>query len=153
MRKILPLLLAILILFAGCGQLDSEIAESEVAQLNSEIEQLQAKKARIEERIAALKAEETEIKTEQNIFTYFVSIRIAQSHSLFDPNFFENSLKDSINAITIEIPVSEEFYDEVEVGTILNNDFRFGSFILNNSIGSWSVRITNKRCVIEGDSQ
>lgn len=73
---------------------------------------------------------------------YIVTINIAQEHPVWD---MENNIKDSMNDVDIDIPVNKEFYDSVEVGTVLNDSFRTGSFIISGSIGSWNIKVTDKK--------
>ena len=75
-------------------------------------------------------------------YYYIVAIQIAQTHFSLD---LEDILKDEINKITIEVPVDKSYYDSVYIGEKINDDFRIGSFIMNGSIGNWSVKIIDKR--------
>ena len=52
---------------------------------------------------------------------YIVTIKISQSHMTL--NLWQH-IKDDANAITIEIPVDKQFYNDVSVGKVLNNKFR-----------------------------
>lgn len=72
---------------------------------------------------------------------FFVTIEVKQSHFTIDP--FE-MMKDNMNAIEIEIAVSEEYYNAVEVGTVIDDSFRMGSFVFGNSIGNWDVTVIKK---------
>jgi len=49
-----------------------------------------------------------------------------------------------MNAIEIQIPVDKEFFDSVEIGTVINDDLRIGSLIMSGSVGSWDIRISDK---------
>ena len=49
-----------------------------------------------------------------------------------------------MNAIEIEIPVDKEYYDNVDVGDTINNDFRVGSMVMKGSFGSWDVTVKGK---------
>lgn len=49
-----------------------------------------------------------------------------------------------MNDLDIPIPVSKEFYDTVEKGTVIDDSFRMGSFIFKGSIGSWDVVVSDK---------
>ena len=53
-------------------------------------------------------------------------------------------IKDAMNAIEIEIPVDKEYYDNVDVGDTINNDFRVGSMVMKGSFGSWDVTVKGK---------
>jgi len=73
---------------------------------------------------------------------YFIlKLRLKQSHMSFDVG---KHLKDEMNAIEFEIPVSEEFYNTVSVGTNLVDEFRSGSMIMEGSFGSWNMKVINK---------
>jgi len=50
-----------------------------------------------------------------------------------------------MNAVTFDIAVDEEFYNEQEVNAELLRSFRGGSFIMNNTLGSWSISVVDKR--------
>ena len=85
-----------------------------------------------------------EEKTEGPI--YIITINISQHHPFWE---VDEKIKDNMNDIDIDLPTSKEFYDSVEVGTVLDNSFRWGSFWMNGSYGNWNVTIEDKR--IEGD--
>ena len=51
---------------------------------------------------------------------YIVTLKIKQSHFTLD--VFQH-VKDDANTIRIEIPVDKQFYDQIKVGTILNNNY------------------------------
>lgn len=73
---------------------------------------------------------------------YFVTINIAQSHFTLD---LMEHLKDSMNDVSIEIMVDKDYYDSVEIGENIEDSFRWGSFIKSGSIGSWDIKVTDKR--------
>lgn len=73
---------------------------------------------------------------------YILKLRLKQSHISLD---LGKHLKDEMNAIEFEIPVDEEFYNSVSVGTNIVDNFRFGSLIMDSSFGSWKMRVINKR--------
>lgn len=54
-------------------------------------------------------------------------------------------LKDAMNKLEMEVLVSEEYYNSVDIGTIINDDFRVGSFLMKGSIGSWNIEVVDKR--------
>ena len=119
----------------GCGE------EAEKTHLQQEIAQLSAEKTELENSIATLKEMETAEKERTNTATYIVVLNISQSHFTLD---WEEHLKDSMNDLDIPIPVSKEFYDTVEKGTVIDDSFRMGSFIFKGSIGSWDVIVSDK---------
>ena len=75
---------------------------------------------------------------------YVLTIDIRQSHLTL--NIWEH-IKDSSNAIQLEIPVDKQFYDDVSVGDTLKDDFRTASLLLHGSLGSWDVTVSDKRVV------
>lgn len=67
---------------------------------------------------------------------------MAQSHPFWD---IGSNIKDNMNDVDIDIPVSKEFYDSVNVGTVLDDSFRMGSFIMSGSYGSWDITVSDKK--------
>lgn len=122
---IMVLLISIMLL-AGCSNSDLELERS---QLQSEIEELQAVRDGL---------------IQKDDIVYILELQISQSHFTLD---FEEHMKDSMNKITIPIQVSEEYYYSIEKGDILNNEFRFGSYIFKGSIGSWKIKVIDKQTV------
>ena len=83
----------------------------------------------------------------QSIFTsgkevYIVTYEIRQSHITLD---IEEHIKDSMNTITIDIPVDNEYYDSLTIGQNIKDDFRMGSLVMKGSWGSWKVSVKDKR--------
>ena len=82
-----------------------------------------------------------------NIYTsgrtpqYILKMKLKQSHFSLD---IGKHIKDAMNAIEFELPVDKDFYNKVEVGTEIVDDFRTGSFILHGSIGSWKMTVEDK---------
>ena len=69
-------------------------------------------------------------------------IQVGQSHFTLDVG---THLKDSMNTTTFAIPVDCGFYNQVKVGdNLLAKDFRWGSFFMKQSIGSWKVTVKEK---------
>jgi hypothetical protein len=81
---------------------------------------------------------------------YIVTLEIKQSHFTLD--VFQH-VKDVANAIKIEMPVDKQFYDQVEVGTVLDNSFRTASLLLYGSFGNWKVSIVGKRKFVGGKNK
>lgn len=123
----------------GCSKSDSNIQtiakqQEQIASLKEEIKDLKKKKIELEKSTV-------ELKEEKGLANYIVTIEIKQHHPFWD---IENKIKDELNAVTIELPVVKEYYDNVEVGTVINDEFRMGSLILSGSIGKWDVTILKK---------
>lgn len=54
-------------------------------------------------------------------------------------------VRDKINTIEFELPVDKEFYDSIDVGDLIIDRFRAGSFILRGSFSNWRMSVINKR--------
>ena len=137
--KKLPLILLSTFLLIGCSKEDSNNKtifqqEEKISILNSEISELENTKLSPESSVI-------EEKERLDLVEYFVTIKIKQSHVSLD---IGKHLKDEMNSIEIQVPVSEEFYNQVNIGDILNNDFRAGSFLTSGSYGKWDISIVNK---------
>ena len=73
---------------------------------------------------------------------YFLTLNVAQSHFALS---LSQHMKDAMNSVDIEIMVDKDYYDSLEIGDSVNDDFRWGSFISSGSIGSWDITVSNKR--------
>lgn len=140
-RIIRKIVLTALLLFSvvGCGErerLGAEIEElrTEKIELQTEIADLHRDKSALEETVS-------DIRIEHDLVRYIVTLHIGQVHTFWD---YTNNIKDSMNAIEIQIPVDKEFFDSVEIGTVINDDLRIGSLIMSGSVGSWDIRISDK---------
>lgn len=72
---------------------------------------------------------------------YLVVIEVKQSHLSLD---IGKHIKDSMNKVEIAVPVDKQFYDDVEKGDKLNDDFRLGSLMTSGSVGTWDIKIKDK---------
>lgn len=129
--------LAILTVSAGlfCGCNSEENLDSELPELRQEVESLKQEKVQLESEVA-------EKKAENGTANYVVTINVSQTHAIWE---MKDAWKDSMNDVDIDIPVSKEFYDSVEVGTVLDDSFRMGSFVMNGSVGSWNITVSDKK--------
>lgn len=73
---------------------------------------------------------------------YILKLKLKQSHFSVNPM---KHIKDGMNAIEFELPVSKEFYDNVQVGTNIVDNFRVGSAVFSGSYGSWKMKVIEKR--------
>lgn len=136
-RKLLMLFLATSLTFGltGCGE------EAEKDALIEQIDSLKTEKAELESAVAGLKDMATAEKIRTGTEVYVVVINISQSHFTLD---LEEHMKDVMNDVDITIPVSKEFYDSVNKGTVIDDSFRMGSFIAKGSIGNWDIVVKDK---------
>lgn len=130
---LIMMLLISVMFFAGCGNTDLEVERS---QLQSEVEALQAE-------VDTLKGIRDGLIQKDDVI-YIIELEISQSHFTFD---VDELLKDAANKMTIPIQVSEEYYHSVEKGDTLKDEFRVGSFIFKGSIGSWEIKVIDKKTV------
>lgn len=136
MKKKLLLIIAVIGLSAslsGCGD-NRELLQNEINALNAEIIQLENQRESLKNEIAAIKVENGTAK-------YVVTFNIKQSHFTLD---IGQHIKDEMNDISIQIPVDKEYFDSINVGDTIANDFRLGSFIMKGSFGNWDVTVENK---------
>jgi len=137
---ILVILLSVCISLFGCAtkeeQLNSNIEnlEARISELKSEISDLEVERN-------ALKNEITDIKVENGTAKYIVTFNIKQSHFTLD---IGQHLKDEMNDISIQVPVDKEYYDSLNVGDTIADDFRMGSFIFKGSFGNWDITVEDK---------
>ena len=75
---------------------------------------------------------------------YVLTISVKQKHYNLK---IEDYLKDSMNEALFEIPVTEEYYNSVTEGSVLNNEFRTGSALTSGSFGSWDITIKEKHMI------
>ena len=134
MKKYAIVLIAMIaITLSGCSKTET-VTNEDVAQLESEIAQLEAERDRLNEEIL-------DTKIDNNLAKYVIAFNIKQTHFTLD---IGEHLKDAMNDISIEIPVDKEYYDSVEVGDTIDDSFRVGSFIWKGSFGNWKVTVESK---------
>ena len=120
-------------LLAGCN---NEDLKTERSELQTEIDELQTDVDRLQEVRDGL--------IQKDEIIYVIELEISQSHFSLD---LEEHMKDYMNTITISIQVSEEYYYSVEIGDILDDEFRIGSYVFKGSIGSWQIKVVDKKIV------
>lgn len=142
MKRIIIIVMAlcICISFMGCAT-EEEVLNSNIAELETRVSELKSEISNLETERNALANEITDIKIENGTAKYVVTFNIKQSHFTLD---IGQHLKDEMNAISIQIPVDKEYYDSVEVGDTIADDFRMGSLVLYSSFGSWDITVEDK---------
>lgn len=138
-KKLISILLICLIFLTSCGngnlKAERENLETELSELEEDIRTLQSEKNSIEKLIQNL-------REENDVPNYIVTFEIGQQHVTLD---LGDLLKDEINKTELEVLVSKEYYDSVDIGTVVNNDFRVGSLALKGSFGTWNIEVIDKR--------
>ena len=71
-----------------------------------------------------------------------LTLEVRQLHWTLDP--LEHA-KDHINALQFDLPAEPAFCKDVKVGTLLDEKFRWGSWLFRQNYGQWSVRVVGKR--------
>lgn len=127
------MLMVIIIGIVGCGPNEKEL-DNQIQTLQEEIRALETQKEKLENEIV-------DTKVENGTAKYVITFEIKQSHFSLD---LGKHLKDAMNAIEIEIPVDKEYFDSVEVGDTINDDFRVGSLVMKGSFGSWDITVKSK---------
>lgn len=136
-KRILSVALAVVmvVFLVGCGE------QAQVDLLKQQITELQTQKSALETEITELENAIVEKKEENGTAKYVLTLEIKQSHFSLD---ISEHLKDSMNAIEIQIPVDKEYYDSVEVGQNIADEFRMGSFIFKGTYGNFKVSVIGK---------
>lgn len=133
--KTLTLTLLSAIMLVGCVTTRSP-EEKQLEVIRSEVAELTIERDKLKQEIASLNNYDGHTR-------YIVVIEIKQSH-VIDPIAM---IKDGMNAIELPIYVDKGFYDGVEVGEVLDDSFRVGSLWMNGSIGSWDIKVIDKKVV------
>lgn len=132
-KYIVVLLMIVSVTLSGCSKTET-VTNKDVAKLESEIAQLEAERDRLNEEIL-------NTKIDNGLAKYVITFNIKQTHFTLD---IGEHLKDTMNDISIEIPVDKEYYDSVEIGDTIDDSFRMGSFIWKGSFGNWKVTVESK---------
>ena len=109
--------------------------------LNEEIDGLKVEISELENQRDLLKSEIVDIKVENGTAKYIVTFNIKQNHFSLD---LSEHMKDEMNDISIQIPVDKDYYDSVNIGDTITDDFRMGSLIMKGSFGNWDITVENK---------
>lgn len=71
-----------------------------------------------------------------------LTLEVKQLHWTLDPI---EHLKDHVNALQFDLPADPAFCKDVKVGTLLDDKFRWGSWLFRQNYGQWSVRVVGIR--------
>ena len=153
MKKVIGIILILIIMLFTLTGCTNELSEDDKAYI-SKIKELKAEQSQLTREIQLKNEELSNINNqikEKNIVLsgkakYIMKINIAQSHFTLD---IGTHIKDAMNDIDIYVEVSEDFYNSYNVGDILSDDFRVGSFICKGSFGNWKVKVAEKQIVEE----
>ena len=65
--------------------------------------------------------------------------------------FIEIELNKNSDSVKFSIPVDREYYNQLEIGETLLNEFRECSFLIEGSTGGWETKVTRKWEVISDE--
>ena len=134
--KVLTLTLLSAIMLVGCVTTRSP-EEKQLEAIRSEVSELTIERDKLKQEITSLNNYDGHTR-------YVVVIEIRQSHLIVNPVAM---IKDGMNAIELPIYVDKGFYDGIEVGEVLDDSFRVGSLWIDGSIGSWDIKVIDKKVV------
>ena len=143
MKKIVSVLLIVIMIFSlcACSYKPDEALQVEINRLEARKSEINSQIDALEDELNALKQTVTDTKIETGNAKYVITLNIRQTHFTLD---IGQHLKDSMNDISIQIPVDKEYFDSVKVGDIIDDSFRMGSFIFKGSWGNWKITVEDK---------
>ena len=120
-------------------------------ELKQEYGLLQDQYAALREEVAELESYRDSLKDmieQEDKPIHVVTFEASQSHITLD---IGTLIKDAMNTTEFEVMVDKRYYDSVEVGQSINNDFRIGSLLMKGSVGSWDIKDADKKVVQQDD--
>src|ERR1700749_2830444 len=72
------------------------------------------------------------------------NITVELSQTSYTLNVWKH-IRNAVNAVQFQLPISCDFYDQVQVGDdLLKKKFRWGSLAVHGSMGTWNLEVINK---------
>lgn len=120
-----------------------KVLTEQVSLLNSEVESSKSKISQLNVVIKSKKESlsEIDIYLDGKEPLYVLSLELSQSHFSLS---IKKHIKDAMNAIEFDLPVGRSLYNKVNVGDVIVDDFRVGSFIMSGSFGDWKMKVKKK---------
>lgn len=149
MKKVF-LFLAVLLVSCSPSHIENDIKElkQERAALRREKQALvdfndnmRSSKSKLEKEVALLRAEKGAHVNGREP-KYIITLEIKQSTFTLD---IGEHIKNDINKVKMDIPVSRDFFDSVYTGTEINKSFKYGSLLFNGDFSELKVKIIGKR--------
>lgn len=75
---------------------------------------------------------------------YVIRVELRQQHTILN---LDKMIKDEMNKIEFDIPVDKRYYDSLNVGDEIVDEFRMGSVLIDGSFGSWKCTVVEKGIV------
>lgn len=134
---------------------DYQALKSEYAELAEQYDNLLSKRGSLNKSIlelngtiSNLQTEIRDLRIEKKIIEsgrtpkYIVKFEIKQGTFTLDP--WEH-VKNSMNAIEVEIPVDREFYNALKIDQDLTDAFKWGSLVMDGDFSNLHMRVKSKR--------
>ena len=151
MKKLLFFLVLILSLIS-CGENYHRTQISELKQehktLSTQVSTLRNSCDNLRQSQHYLSSQVRELETEKRALSngyepnYILTLEIKQATYTLD---IGEHIKNNINAISIQIPVSKKFYNSVKVGTRISDEFKYGSLVFNGDFSELRVTVIGKQ--------
>lgn len=141
MKKILTFIIALACLVSCYTDKDKAQLQRECNSLVTEVSELKGEKDNLIHELS-------ELRTERKAYVYghepryIVKFKIKQGTFTIDP--FEH-IKNEMNAIEVEVPVTKDYYNKLSVGQDLTDAFKWGSLVMNGDFSTLHMRVTGKR--------
>ena len=151
MKKLL-IFLALTLSLISCGENYHRTQISELKQehktLSTQVSHLRNSCDNLRQSQHYLSAQVRELETEKRALSngyepsYILTLEIKQTTYTLD---IGEHIKNSINAISMQIPVSKKFYNSVKIGTRISDDFKYGSLVFNGDFSELRVTVKDKQ--------
>lgn len=137
------------VIFTACYTDDDKARlQAECKALVQQKENLQSTVSRLNDNVSYLSSQVRDLQVQKSAYEtgreikYIVKFRIKQSTFTLD---IGEHIKNGMNAIELELPVSKSFYDKVSVGTEISKSFKMGSLLFNGDFSNLHMTVTGKR--------
>lgn len=137
------------VIFTACYTDDDKARlQAECKALVQQKENLQSTVSRLNDNVSYLSSQVRDLQIQKSAYEtgreikYIVKFRIKQSTFTLD---IGEHIKNGMNAIELELPVSKSFYDKVSVGTEISKSFKMGSLLFNGDFSNLHMTVTGKR--------
>lgn len=148
MKRFICLILLGLAFTACYTDNDRSELQAECKALIQQKENLQSTVSRLNDNVNYLNSQVHDLQIQKSAYQsgreikYIVKFQIKQG--TFTLDIFEH-IKNEINCIEVEIPVSKSFYDSVSIGTDITDSFKWGSLVMDGDFSTLHMRVINKR--------
>jgi len=142
--------MAMCLVMASCTITDEEYQKKkeEYKRLSEQCQQLVVRNNGLNSSISELELQISDLRFEKNLIEkgkapkYIVKFEIKQGTFTLDP--FEH-IKNSMNAIEVEIPVDRDYYNALKIGQDLTDAFKWGSLVMDGDFSNLHMRVASKR--------